>query len=186
MKTPAFFPASTRLVPFSTSTSRPSTLIFTLAMTRPSMERAAAQRAPLLADVLEELVLEFLHEAPGGPRGRVPQGADGVAFDVVRDGEKDAEIALGALPHLDLPEEPLEPSRPLTARRALSARFVGEETGRDPRRAHHADGVVHDDRSSRTEQRSGARQGVEVHRDVDLLAAQHGTRGPARNDRLHG
>src|SRR5712671_3790498 len=184
MNTPAFFPASTRFNPFSTVTSRPSTLIFTVAMSRPSMERAALQRAPLLADVLEELVLELFHEAPGGPRRGVSQGADGVALDVVGDGEENPQIPLGPLARLDLPEEPLQPTRSLAAGGALAARLVREETRRDPRRAHHADRVVHDDRGPGAEERARARQRVEVHGDVDLFPAQDRTGGAAWDHRL--
>src|SRR5262245_14789451 len=158
MKIPAFLPHSTRFVPFSTSTSRPSTFSFTNGMSRPSMMRAVRERAALLLDVAKELVLELLREAPGRPRGRVAQSADRVPLDIVGNREDDAEIARGPIARLDLPEESLQPAGPLAARRALPARLVGEEAGRDPGRAHHANRVVHHHGGTRAEQRSRARQ----------------------------
>jgi len=67
------------------------------------VQRAALERAALLADVLEEFVAVLLREAARRPRRRVPQGADGVPFDLVRDVEQDVEILLLAASFLDLP-----------------------------------------------------------------------------------
>src|SRR5262245_4831680 len=174
-----------RLVPFSTTTSRPSTWSFTVGIAIPLVERAAAQRAALLADVLQELVPELLREAARRPGRRVSERADRVPLDLIGDGEEDVEIPLLALSGLDLLEDALHPAAPLATGGALAARLVREEARRDPGRAHHAGGVVHDHRRAGPEERARPRQRVEVHGDVDLVAAEHRAGRAARNDPLH-
>src|SRR5215831_20139627 len=79
--------------------------------------------AALVLNHVLELVAEVLQEALHGPRGRVAERADRMAFDLVRDVDEHVEIGLRALPLRDPREHAVEPARTLAARRALAARL---------------------------------------------------------------
>src|SRR5262245_66151674 len=111
------------VTPSSTSIRVPS--ISTVGMgarrCRLGAERTAAERGVLL-----ELGAELRGEGACRHRRTVGEGADGVALDVVGEIQQEVRVARGASAVLETAEHVLEPSRPLTAWRALAARLVVE------------------------------------------------------------
>ena len=77
----------------------------------------------LVLDHVLELVAEVLDEALHGPRGRVAERADRVAFDLVRDVDEHVDVGLRALAVDDSREHAVHPARAFAARRALAARL---------------------------------------------------------------
>src|SRR4028119_241118 len=120
---PTLRPASTRLVPASTSTVR--SLMVTLGTLSSVSEIAALrERAALLADVLLDLGEEALDQRGDRTDRGVAQGAQRVAADVAADGEQDLAVGRGPLAMLEPLQHQLHPVRPLAARRALAAGLV--------------------------------------------------------------
>src|SRR5512142_1992695 len=145
-----------------------------------------AERAAALLHVAVELGAELLDEALHRHRRRVAQGADGLAADAVRHLHELVHVAPRRVAVLDALEHALHPRRALAAGRALAAALVGVELGDARERADHARRVVHDDDAARAGHGAGGLQGVELHRDVDLVGGQDRRRAAAWDDRLHG
>src|SRR6185503_1609798 len=134
---------------------------------------AAVRHAHVMSDVILELVAEVLDEALHGPGGCVAEGADRVAFDLVRDVHQHVELLLASLAALDAADHAIHPAGSFATRRALSARLRIVEAGDALQHAYHAGRLVHDDDRARAERRSGGAHGVVVHVDRhDLRGGQ--------------
>src|SRR5438034_10375893 len=81
-------------------------------------------QAPLVLDVMHELVAKVLEEALHRQRRRVAQGADRAARDVVGDVVEERQVVHAALAVLDAVDDSIEPARAFAARRALPARLL--------------------------------------------------------------
>ena len=147
--------------------------------------------APVL-DVHEELVAEHLDGRSDGRRDGRPEHADGGLLgrpgqpggDVVAGVEEQVEVLLAAVTGLDALHDPLEPARPLAARRALAARLPEEELGDAPGRPHRTGVVVHDHDRARAEHGAGRGHLVLAEREVDLVGTEPRGRDPTGDEGL--
>src|SRR3970040_289611 len=137
--------------------------------------------AAVVVDHVLELVPEMPQKALDGPGRRIAEGADRVAFDLVRDVDEHVELRPLGLAFRDPREHAVEPSRALAARRALSAGLGHVEACDTAQHADHASRLVHDDRGAGAEPRARGAQRIEIHREIhDLCGRPHGHRGTAR------
>src|SRR4029453_10530750 len=148
---PASAAASTRPMPFATSTSRPSTVTLTVSTAlmpalscrklscrnlgdgvvgvlvdrrEDPLERGRPAHRAAAVEVLLELGAELVDVARHRHRRRVPERAEALAEDSVADVEEQVEVVLGRRPLLDRAQDLHHPARPLAARRALAAALV--------------------------------------------------------------
>src|SRR5580698_1149725 len=104
---------------------------------------ARAHQAAAVVYVVLELVAVMLDEALHRPSGGIAEGADGVAFDLLRDVHQHVQVFLPALAVLDALDDPVHPAGAFAARRALAAGFGIVEARDALQHLHHAGGLVH-------------------------------------------
>src|SRR5690606_23237377 len=125
---PARSVTSISISPLRASSGTPLTSILTVSslMFRYASRRDAQvldDAAPAVLDHVLELVPEVLQEALHRPGGRVPERADRVALDLVRDVHEHVQIRPRALAFDDSGQHAPEPAGAFAARRALAARL---------------------------------------------------------------
>src|SRR5690242_12884150 len=109
-------------MPAGTSISIPSMVIFGMG----SLLLGCLARA-IVADAALDLGSEVAEQALDRPRGRIAQGADGVAFDLLGDVEQEVDLAdLGLATHHAL-HHAVHPAGAFAARRALAAALMHVE-----------------------------------------------------------
>src|ERR1700722_11956579 len=99
---------------------------------------ALDDRAPFVLDHVLKLVLVVLQEALHGPRRGIPECADRMTLDPVRDIEQKSQVLAASLAGNDALQHAVEPTRAFAARRALAARLGVIEARQPLERAHHA------------------------------------------------
>src|SRR5688500_6246752 len=114
-------------MPAGTSISIPSMVIFGMGSLLLGCLCDASLPRAVFADAALDLVSEVAEQALDRPRGRVAQGADGVAFDLLGDVEQQVDLAgLGPALHHAL-HHAVHPAGAFAARRALAAALVPVE-----------------------------------------------------------
>src|SRR3954452_22605724 len=111
--------------------------------------------APLVLNVVHELVAEMLEEALHRQRRSIAERADGASGDVVGDVVEKREVFHAPLAVLDAVHHAIEPARALAARGALAAGLLEIEVRQALERTHHARAIVHDDDRPGAEHRAG-------------------------------
>src|SRR5262245_60370389 len=176
---PAAWAASTRPVPFGTSTARSSTVtetssdmhglrgVVSVRVGRsedPLQRRLPFEGAAPEIDVRLVLVPELVDVAENGDRVRVAQRTETLPEDPVAHREQQVEVGLRAATVLDLLEDLRHPLRSDAARRALPARLVLVELRDANPELHHAAAVVDHDHAGRADRRSALDERIEVQR----------------------
>src|SRR5580704_15963615 len=187
MNVPACSAAAIRNWPAGAVTSRPSMVKVTDApastlgaMPWCDVTTGSAMRTAPFLDVHEEVVAK--HPDPRRDRRRDgrPQDADRRLLrrprhprgQVVAHVHEEVDVRLAPVTVLDAPQDLLQPSAPLTTRRALATRLAPEEAGDPPRGAHHARGVVHHDDGPRPEHRPGVAHLVLPEGEIEVLGPE--------------
>src|SRR3990167_3946185 len=123
---PSWWAASITVLPSATSVFLPSISISSISLRH--LEEAAARALHVLGhqafpvpDVVLELRAEVLDEALHRHGGRIAEGADGAAHDVVGDAVEQVEVLGAPLAVLDAVHDAVEPAGALAAGRALAA-----------------------------------------------------------------
>src|SRR4030095_14143262 len=116
---PAISQACSTVMPAGTSISIPSMVIFGMGSLLFGCRAGA-----IVADAALDLGTEMAEQALDRPCGRVAQGADSVAFDLLGDVEQQVDLAdLGLAAHHAL-HHAIHPAGALAARRALAAALL--------------------------------------------------------------
>ncbi len=116
-----------------------------------------------LLDALLNVRAEVLDEALYGPSSGITKGANGVAFNLLRQLEKHINLGLLSVTDNESAHHLVEPSGALTARRALSAGLVLVEVRETSNSLDNVSALVHDNDGSSTETRLDLTEGIKVH-----------------------
>ena len=117
-----------------------------------------------MVNVILEFFSEVLQETLDRPGRRITQGTDRASFYVVGQIDQHIQILVTALPQLDTTKHPVEPTRALTARRALTAALVLVEVRDALNGLHDVGGFVHH-RDGRSPERRVVRLEISHERD---------------------
>src|SRR5690606_9784271 len=123
------------------------------------------------------------HQPLNGPRRRVPEGADGMAFNPFGDVDQHVDLLQLRIACDEALHHPPHPAGALAARRALAAAFMLVEVRQPLDGADHVGRFVHDDDRRGAESALHIAQAVEIHQDIVADAfRQQRHRAAARND----
>src|SRR5579863_7751099 len=142
-------------LPFTSMLTRSSAITDTRAASGGLRSRSVADHAAAaVIDHVFELVAVVLEKALHRPRRGVTEGTDRMPLDAVGDIEQQAELIAPPLPGQHPLQHAVHPPGTLAARRALTA-GLGHVEARDAlQHAHHAGGLVQDDRRAGAERRA--------------------------------
>src|SRR5579872_4215503 len=167
--------ASTSSVPAGTSTFTPS--IVTVAIFFSGI-LLLARRVSL--DVFAEMTFEALHDGAKKRFDRISERTQVESGDLVRDVDQHLDVARHAFAFQDALEHEFQPVAAFTARRALTARFMREETHERKRSLDEIGRIVEDDDGARAEHRAVLGHVLVIVRHVEMLFEETGRAAAAR------
>src|SRR5579883_2736928 len=126
------------------------------------IELAAANHATFMRDVMLILLTEELDAARNGTGGRVAQGAERLAADVIADIQQQVDIALPTVAMLDAMQDFGQPVGSLATGGAFTAGFIAVEFCHAQYGVYYARVLVHDDHAAGAEHRTGGGDCLEV------------------------
>src|SRR5882672_2249798 len=151
-----------------------------------SRDAVSDHAAALVFDHVFEFVAEVLDGALHGPRRRVAERADRVAFDAVRDIDDEVQVLHAPFACEDSLHHAVHPARAFPAGRALATGFGFVEARDALEHLHHAGRLVHHDDRRGTDRRADLPERVVVHVRFHHHRARNDRHGePARYAGLH-
>src|SRR5215217_1455039 len=143
----------------------------------------AGGRIRILVDPLFDDVTEVADQALDRPGGRIAEGADGVAFDLLGHREQHVDFALLGAAFDHAFHDAHHPACAFAARRALAAAFMLEEGSDPPDGTNDVGRLVHDDHAAGAERGLLLAHAVKVHDGIHHVFAAHDwARSTTRND----